>query len=398
MPPRTSLQGFLGAARAALRAPPSQRLTPLTFVIGNESADLDSLCSALLLAYLRTYTPPHMLHIPICSLPRDDLALHPEFSALLEYAKTSFADVITLSELETTQDLKAEDTRWLLVDHNDLKRELRERYGSTFVGCIDHHDDEKKIAKDSELRVIHKSGSCMSLVVGHFRDAWSALSSSTTEDPASGRIDEELAYLALAPILIDTVNLKNKDKTTDFDTDAVNYLESKLGRDGHGKYSQVEYHDKISQCKDDVSSLSVRDMLRKDYKMWSGLGTSSINENFAGLVEKAGGTENLIQELRKWADEKELGIVALLAVSKDESNKFIRELLVWAAKPEAVEAAREFERDNRGKLGLSTWGDGKLDIDDGTEWRGCWRQEKVENSRKQIGPMLRRAMEGKMKL
>ena len=48
--------------------------------------DLDSLCSAIVLAYLRTHSPPHTLHIPISNLPRDDLSLRPEMAAVLSHA------------------------------------------------------------------------------------------------------------------------------------------------------------------------------------------------------------------------------------------------------------------------------------------------------------------------
>ncbi|RWA12642.1 hypothetical protein EKO27_g2477, partial [Xylaria grammica] len=146
MPPRTSLKAFLATARAALAAPPAKRARPLTFVVGNESADLDSLCSALLLAYFHTYAPPKKrgsvdgslaastLHIPICHLQRADLALRPEFAAVLRDADIQGEDVFTLEDVlpqqdgnalsgkdvVDTEDIRPEDTRWLLVDHNAM--------------------------------------------------------------------------------------------------------------------------------------------------------------------------------------------------------------------------------------------------------------------------------------
>ncbi|WDK17118.1 exopolyphosphatase [Colletotrichum graminicola] len=38
MPPRVPLGAFLARARSALTAPASQRASPLTLVVGNESA------------------------------------------------------------------------------------------------------------------------------------------------------------------------------------------------------------------------------------------------------------------------------------------------------------------------------------------------------------------------
>merc|ERR1711977_373894 len=75
--PRVSLRSFLSSAKSALHNA-SQQTSPLTFVIGNEAADLDSLCSAVVLAYLRTYTstsPANTLYIPLSSIPHTDLSL-----------------------------------------------------------------------------------------------------------------------------------------------------------------------------------------------------------------------------------------------------------------------------------------------------------------------------------
>lgn len=54
MPPRPSLQSFLSLAKGKLSASPSQRGTPLTFVVGNESAG--KLCLSSLIVSLYLYT------------------------------------------------------------------------------------------------------------------------------------------------------------------------------------------------------------------------------------------------------------------------------------------------------------------------------------------------------
>ncbi|KAI1386402.1 DHH phosphoesterase [Hypoxylon trugodes] len=395
-----TLKAFLATARAALTGPPSKRPVPLHFVVGNESADLDSLCSALFLAYFWSHTPPHTLHVPLCHLPREDLALRPEFSEALRRAAVTPDDVLTLSELFKADGLKAEDTRWLLVDHNVLTGEL-EKYGKQVVGCVDHHDDEGKVPEDAEPRVIQKTGSCMSLVVEECRGTWNSLAEEGKEEAL--QINAQLAYLALASILIDTANLGNKNKTTTHDEQAVELAESRVSADtsaGEDTYDRKKFYDGLSALKEDVSGMSFRDIFRKDYKEWDEgslkLGTSSVPQSFAYLVRKAGDEAAFVRELGKWGEEKGLDLVAILTTSK-ESGEFKRELLVWARTgPEVVKAAKKFsESDGRDKLGLGTWADGKLDLEDGKkEWRKCWTQERIENSRKQIAPMLRDALKG----
>jgi exopolyphosphatase len=347
-------------------------------------ADLDSLCSALLVAYLRTNSPPHKLHIPLCHIPRDDLTLRPEFTAVLKDAGSSPEDVLTLSELPDAEDLKPDDTEWFLVDHNVMPGKLGQLYSNRIIGCIDHHADEGHVPKGCEIRVIEQSGSCISLVVAHYATAWDALPPSET--------DRQLAHLALGPILIDTANLGDKNKTTAFDEDAVRHLEAKLESTG---YDRTAFYTHVSDLKDDLSPLSLRDILRKDYKEWQGgglkLGTSSAPQGFDSLVQKAGGADGLLEALSKWGDEMEIDLVALMTGFK-EGDEFRRELLVWARTPKAVDVAVGFENECRAKLELDTWGDGKLDTDKKDEWGRCWTQGKVENSRKQIAPLLRDAM------
>ncbi|KAI0132662.1 hypothetical protein BJ170DRAFT_730730 [Xylariales sp. AK1849] len=388
MAARTSLRAFLATARSALTDPPSNKQQLLTFVVGNESADLDSLCSALLLAYLRTYTPPHDLHIPLCHIPRENLTLRPEFTAVLKHASVTPDDVITLSELYNSNTPKAEDTQWLLVDHNSMSGKLGQLYSSRVAGCIDHHDDEERVPKESKVRVIEMSGSCMSLVVTHCRQAWDELSSSSDDAEA----DAQLANLALAPILIDTANLTDKSKTTNFDKDAVTYLEARLQC---SEYERTNFYNHVSHLKEDISPLSLRDILRKDYKEWEDnglkLGTSSVPQGFAFLLDKAGSDEELGEVFGKWGQEKNSDLVIIMTAFKKE-DAFQRELLVWARSSRGTEAAKAFESDYGQKLGLSKWADGKLDVDEGDHWRRCWTQGKIENSRKQVAPMMRDAM------
>ncbi|KAI8963858.1 DHH phosphoesterase [Daldinia sp. FL1419] len=396
MPPQKTLQAFLATARAALTAPPPKRSTPLHFVIGNESADLDSLCSTLFLAYLRTHTPPHTLHIPLCHLPRDDLSLRPEFTAVLKHAAVAPDDVLTLTELPGGDSrLKPEDTRWLLVDHNVMTGPLGQAYGDRVVGCIDHHDDEGKVPGGAQPRVIEKCGSCMSLVVEQCGEAWEALAKRGGGDKDVARVDAQLAYLALAPILIDTANLGNKDKTTPRDERAVETAEAHLP----AGYDRKAFFDEVAALKEDISHMSFRDIFRKDYKEWDEggvkLGTASVPREFAFLVRKAGGEDEFAAELGRWCEEKGVDVMAVLTTAKD-GGEFRRELLVWARGKGTVDAVRGFaEGDGKERLGLGVWGEGKLDLEEGGgDWRRCWTQERVEHSRKQIAPMLREALKG----
>ncbi|KAK4177110.1 putative Exopolyphosphatase [Triangularia setosa] len=406
MAQRVSLKSFLTTARKALTAPASQRPNPLAFVVGNESADLDSICSALLYAYFRTHAPSSQqtLHIPLSNLHRADLALRTELNAIFPSSPNSVTpdDLITLSDLPSPSDLPPNSTKWYLVDHNVLTGDLAQRgFDKSIVGCVDHHDDEGVIPSDAQPRVFAKCGSCMSLVLSQCQPIWDELESHQA-------IDEELARVAMAPILIDTVNLASKDKTTDWDLKAAAYAEGKLvaalgsARSDQGRYDRGEYFEHLSELKDSILHLSYRDILRKDYKRWSdgslNLGISTVVQGFETCLAEVGDKQTLLTALKGWAEEQQLDIAAVMTVSKP-GGLFTRELLVWAlGGQDAVKVVKRFVEKNGETLGLNKWNNGELDEEESGEWRACWRQMDVGSSRKQVAPMLREVMKESAKL
>ncbi|UKZ56818.1 hypothetical protein TrVGV298_010659 [Trichoderma virens] len=383
MPPRLPLKGFLAAARSALAAPPAQRSGPLTLVIGNESADLDSLCSAVVLAYIRSNTSPHTLHIPLSNIPRSDLVLRTEMTDVLQRAGLAPTDILTLSELP---DLKPEDTEWFLVDHNALTGDLR-KFQSRVIGCIDHHVDENVTSTDIKPRIVEPCGSCMSLIIEESRAAWDSFAPLETEDVADE--DDNLAKLALAPILIDTLDLKEEHKVKEKDILAAQYLHTKLC---HHHFHQNKFFKEITAVKEDISKLSFYDIFRKDYKEWEEaglkLGISCIVQNFDYLLDKAKNPHVFIDELASFAKERKLDVASVMTTS-DPGGEFQRHLLVWGITDRGVVAAKNFPSVAK-SLKLEQWKDGLLDGDDGK--RKTWRQKDLSASRKQVAPLLRDAL------
>lgn len=345
--------------------------------------DIDSLTSALVLAYLRTQSSPRKLHIPISNLPRSDLGLRTEMTAVLRHAGLQPSDILTLSDLP--DGLKVEDTRWLLVDHNALTGQLAE-FNQSVSGVIDHHAEENVVPKDSSPRVIEPCGSCMSLVVEESKPLWDSLSGSeetSAEQP-------KLARMGLAAILIDTVNLTADPKIKPKDRSATAFLEEKLQGTG---YDRTEYFDEIQKVKEDISNLSFRDILRKDYKEWSEgnlkLGIASVVQGLSYLLEEkaSGDPSAFLDALSSWAKERELDVVSVMTTSNPD-GEFQRHLFVWGVNDEGKATTRRFVDDNKEALELEAWGEGVLD----GEGRGAWKQGNLKESRKQVAPRLRDAL------
>ena len=104
---RLSIRAYLSAARRHLQKCLKEK-SHTSFVIGNESADLDSITCALIYGYLMSERPEvkrsGSLVIPITNIPACDLQLRPELAALLKHADIKPSELITLDDIGTDVD------------------------------------------------------------------------------------------------------------------------------------------------------------------------------------------------------------------------------------------------------------------------------------------------------
>lgn len=426
--------------------------------------DLDSLTSSLVYAYLRSFDPPKQhsftaLYVPLLNIPAADLRLRPEFNELFRHADIRAQDLVTLDDLPSLemaeQVLRPEDTRWILVDHNKLQGQLGSVYNSRVHGVIDHHDDEDSIPQDlePEPRVIEKCGSCTSLVIRTLRSSWDAVSrgipstslstsqrqaeGSSTEDSAVSKLwDAQLAKIALASILIDTANLKAEGKVEAADSEAVQYLESKIvspTNESTGmEWDRTQFYNSLKTAKQNIDFLSLNDILRKDYKQWPSaahpstvLGISSVVKPLFFLTTRAiqenpeAEKKAFDQAIQTFMQERHLSLYAIMTSFSTHESGHNRELFLQASSispsgdsPQttaASAAASRFASQSQAELGLEPLhvpgieDIASIDDDDDDDdhhdnranesTRHVWAQKEVDKSRKQVAPLLRQALE-----
>ena len=432
--PRNSLRAFLSHAKTTLTTALNKN-EKITLVIGNESADLDSLTSSILYAYLRSLSPPRGSFTPLCipllNIPTADISLRPEFKALFRHANIEISHISTLDDLPSlskiTESLPPSNTRWILVDHNKLQGRLGEIYSDQVHGAIDHHEEENAVPQDTDpdLRVIEKCGSCTSLVVRTMRSAWdastsSALSSGAAHGQGDSLVDDvsvirtwdaQVAKLALASILVDTTNLTAEWKVENVDREAVNYLEAKIGvaSQNAGKWDRAQFYTEIATAEKDIENLPFDDILRKDYKRWTEhgqtLGISSVVRPLDFLVEKAtkdtpphDKETHFVTAIGDFMTARSLSIFAIMTTSTSANGDFQRELLLQATSPGSA-AANTFAKSASSELGLEDRSIAALSHRPGAmqpssegPWRKIWLQKDVSKSRKQVAPLLRKAI------
>ncbi|EME43554.1 hypothetical protein DOTSEDRAFT_54330 [Dothistroma septosporum NZE10] len=410
---RLSIRAYLSAARRHLQKCLEEK-NHTSFVIGNESADLDSITCALIYGYLLSESPEikrsGRLVVPITNIPAADLQLRPELTALLKYADIKPSELITLDDI-STESLPADKTSWTLVDHNSFQGKLGELYRSRVIGVIDHHDDEHTVPEDAQPRVISKTGSCQSLVINHLRDTWQKISDSAmtvgaahpqnnetlVDDQAyTSTWDAQAAKIALGAILIDTVNLKAEHKVTENDKKAVRFLEAKINISRkYGKdYDRDRFFTEIDDAKSDLEGLSLEDILRKDYKQWTEgdltLGISSCVQPISYLASKQ---KDFQGATKKFAQSKSLDIFVIMPAFK-ESGDFRREILLMSLSGNGKEAAERFIKNGQEELKLEDKESVALSKDSEITTQFFWNQKNLDASRKRVGPLLRGAMKG----
>ncbi|PWY79632.1 hypothetical protein BO70DRAFT_362800 [Aspergillus heteromorphus CBS 117.55] len=298
------------------------------YVIGNASADLDSIISALVYSYFAHPRP----HIPLINLPTvpsgpELRRLRPEFVKSLWLSTHPPADgdqpwddtpssagkilqdhILTVADFashlqqhhnpdNTTTRLTADA---VLVDWNALPERSPSHHrgqGSltglptidfTVIGCIDHHADEHFLAPITTTNqpfLLQPSGSCASLVVNMLEKMarWPRHSHPTTPT------ELQLSKLAMSPILIDTANFTAKEKVTDSDTLAYSFLRSKLSNASspdihthtithpspHHWDNNVFFTEIAIAKQNSLDLLTVHEVLDRDYKQWTETPSSS---------------------------------------------------------------------------------------------------------------------------
>ena len=294
------------------------------FVIGNESADLDSIISSISYAYLlyqENTSNRAELYIPLMNIHREEITLRKDILYLFQLFDISIDDLLFLDDNVPLNSLfEQKRLRLNLVDHNVL-RPRQEHFSDAIERIVDHHVDENKdyplIANENKLIAV--VGSNATLIA-------EKVFSSQVATP------KEFAIL-LAPILIDTSNLKSAEKTTYRDTEAAKELQNLAVT-----FPQ-DFYQKLLDAKNDISGLTPSMLLSKDFKEYLDgnilYGISSLPSAVKWNLEDL---ELVGETIQKYAYERNLTYLILLMSSNDSLAK--RNILVYSP---SIDLLRAFD-------------------------------------------------------
>ena len=221
--------------------------------MGNESCDLDSAISAVVLAYFYDQNPNLVNStkitniVPVLNVNREDLPLKTEVVYHFEKHNIKQDELICKDEL----DLEQKSIDFILVDHHVSK------YHNNVIFAIDHRplDATSSLPKNADL-ILKQIGSCSTLITEILQNH-----KTDTKDY------ELLLNLLYGPIVLDTVNFsKEADKARELDFRMANYIESNLNIENVTEYRKALLEELVS-ARSNVDTLDSFQILLKDLKI-----------------------------------------------------------------------------------------------------------------------------------
>lgn len=230
------------------------------FVQGNEGGDLDSLTAAITWAYHLEHSTQNTSNpvkaIALLQTPTDALDLRPENKLALQKSQMSsgHSDLLTIDELPEDPETLAKDLKGIvLVDH---AVPLRKWAKASILSIFDHHVDQGA-GPDASPRIFETVASCTTLVARQMLDELEAL-------PEEYHMPHELLELILGAITIDSKGLEEATKEDIKTAKRVLKRSNWHKRDLEDQMQSL--NDELKEAKKDLDGLSVRDLLRRDYK------------------------------------------------------------------------------------------------------------------------------------
>lgn len=230
------------------------------FVQGNEGGDLDSMTAALAWAYHLEHSTQNTSHpqkaIALLQTPTDALDLRPENKVALKNSlmSTGHSDLLTIDELPEDPETLARDLKGIIIVDHPVP--LRKWSQAPILSIFDHHVDSGA-GPDAKPRIFEKVASCTTLVARQMLDELEAL-------PEEYHMPHELLELILGAIAIDSDGLE--DATEEDRKTAQRVLERSNWHKSDLDDKMQEVAEALKDAKKDLDHLSVRDLLRRDYK------------------------------------------------------------------------------------------------------------------------------------
>ncbi|XP_043935967.1 exopolyphosphatase PRUNE1 [Protopterus annectens] len=284
-------------------------------VLGNEACDLDSVVSAITLAYFlaKTSSEKRTVFIPLLNIHRSEFPLRTEITFFLKQNRILAENLVFRDELHLHALHNAGRLSLTLVDHNVLPS-TDAVLEDVVAEVIDHRPLERKKTASCQI-TSELVGSCTTLITEKIMQ----------EDPEI--LDIQLATLLHGTIVLDCINMAPEaGKVTQKDTDIVSRLEARFP-ELQPRHSIFEA---LQSAKFDVSGLTTEQMLRKDLKALSGgdisVAISAVYVKLEVFLKRPA----LQKEIGEFCQKHGYNILIAMTIAFNENNEPFREIAVYS--------------------------------------------------------------------
>ncbi|XP_075186024.1 exopolyphosphatase PRUNE1 [Anomaloglossus baeobatrachus] len=308
------MEGFLQGCKSGVQK--KQDGQEFHVVLGNEACDLDSMVSAITLAYYlaKTSSSKTIVYVPVLNIPRQDFPLRTESTFFLKENNLPEALLVFRDEIDLGGLYEAGQLALSLVDHNVLPR-ADSFMEDVVTEVIDHRAVERSQSRKCRVTA-ELVGSCTTLVAEKIlREAPHIL-------------DPQVASMLRGAIVLDCVNMAPEaGKVTPKDTEYVTILESKFP----DLPPRGAVFDSLQNAKFDVSGLTTDQMLRKDLKALVGLdirlAISAIYMDMEAFLRRE---ENVESELWDFCHRHRYNVIVAMSIAFTSANEPRRQIAVYS--------------------------------------------------------------------
>ena len=379
-----ALTAFAARSKQRFLAGPGAAEQSSFVYVGNAAGDLDTIVSAITLAYVRNAEadPDGPLHVPVIPFVRSDFRLRQDASLLFTHCGFAIdgegapSDLLFWDEIsdELAAAWRAARLGIVLTDHNSLTPAVGAALGDNVIGVVDHHQDEKRHLETCEgphRNIDTAAGSACSLVVLEARETGSGTA-----------LDACVALLLLGTVAADCRGFDPAQRRFDWaDVEAAAWLLARLGVEvppagpaareaaavdaavpalratelppmaavgrrrppvsGEASDPDDKVEDRgwvltphghtlallgrqLLEARYDVSALSAADLMRLDYKQAASgglsVGVAAIFAPLSDFVRRCGGAQGLAAVLAGVAAAKGVDLIVAMTASEAESD------------------------------------------------------------------------------
>ena len=279
---------------------------------------MDSVASALAHAFFVSLTlSSDMLSLPLLQCSHADLRLHLDVLWLFKELGIEPDELICEDDISTDILSSVGELSITLVDHSSPSGLVR-NFQSKIIEIIDHHERSGDTpCGDGVSVLIQDVGSCSTLVA------------EMIINKKAEALEEKLAVLLLASILLDTGNLKMQGRVTERDRAVAGQLRQKTA----SIVDEAQFYPKLFKQLVDIIPLTTSEVLRRDFKIVHiedaySIGFCTITSLLSEFLKRS----NISEDLSTFYDANKLDALLLLGIdaSDCEGTKKRRQIAIFS--------------------------------------------------------------------